>query len=124
MKSNFSNEDLFAIYNAFASKFLIRVNKAGNIDLVDPNRTNPYEHFVLYARDNGRCLWRRWMDRNYCYPLNMRNRKDLDAYTATRYDNGEEYTWYAYNFARHAEFNSVTEAIEYFKNYIKKYRNR
>ena len=59
MKQNFTNEEVLAIFNAFGSKFNVRVNKAGNIDLVNPNRTNNLEHFVLYFTPNQRYLWRR-----------------------------------------------------------------
>lgn len=120
-KNNFSNEQSLEIFNALSSKLFVRVNRAGNIDVVNPNRKNHLEHFVLYFTQNKRYLWRRWFDRNYCYPLNMKNRKDFDHVT---YDIcGQTYTYDRYNFAKHAEFDTVTEALDYFKGYMKKYHN-
>ena len=120
-KNNFSNEQLLEIFNALSSKLFVRVNRAGNIDVVNPNRKNHWEHFVLYFTPNNRYLWRRWFDRSYCYPINMKNRKDLDHAKFEGSYSTYEYNYY--NFAKHAEFNTVTEALDYFKAYMKKYHN-
>jgi hypothetical protein len=120
-KNNFSNEQLLEIFNVLANKLNVRVNRAGNIDVINPNRKNHWEHFVLYLTPNKRYLWRRWFDRSYCYPLNMKNRKEFEKIT---YDYlGNERTYYHYDFSKHAEFDTVTEALDYFKKYMKKYHN-
>ena len=120
-KKNFSNEQLLEIFNALSSKLYVRINRAGNIDVVNPNRKNSMEHFVLYFTSNKRYLWRRWFDYSHCYPLNMKNRKELEKITYNYL--GNEHTYYRYDFSKHAEFNTVTEALDYFKNYMKKYHN-
>lgn len=121
-KDNFTNEQVGAILKALSSKLIVRVNKAGNIDVVNPNRTNKEEHFVLYLDPNKRYLWRRHFGWGYCYPLNMKNRNQMDKREYTYYD-GTKTTYETYSFAKHATFGTVDEAIEYFVKYIKKYHN-
>ena len=51
----------------------------------------------------------------YCYPLNMKSRNDLNICCGGKYK--------YYDASRHAEFETVNEAIAYFKKYLKKYRS-
>lgn len=122
-KNNFSNEQLLEIFNALSSKLFIRVNRAGNIDVVNPNRKNPLEHFVLYFTPNQRYLWRRWFDKYYAYPLNMKGRKRIGEIHREKYGD-KEFTWYNREWNMiNCEFDTVDEALDYFKEYMKKYHN-
>ena len=121
MKKNFTNEEISKIVCAMVGKLFTRINKAGNIEVINPARKNKYEKFVLYLTPNGRYLWRRWFDECYCYPLNRVNRKDKK--TITSYYDGEEHVYEYYNWAKNAEFNTVDEAIKYFAGYMKRYHN-
>ena len=102
MKSNFNDSELLSLFKTFGHKLNVRINKAGNIDVVNPKSKNKNEHFVLYLTPNNRYLWRRWFSPYYCYPLNMVKRK-------------KEFK------IENCEFNTVNEAIDYFKYYLKKY---
>ena len=119
MKNNFTDTEIAKIVNVFSNKLNIRINRAGNIDFINPNSTNKYEHFVLYFTPNGRYLWRRWCSKYYCYPLNMRNRYRIGEIHRSEWGN-----WYQRHFnIIDCEFDTVDEAIEYFKKYINKYHN-
>ena len=119
MKNNFTDSEIAKIFKTFSNKLNVRLNKAGNIDVINPNRTNKYEHFVLYFTPNHRYLWRRWFGCSYCYPLNMRNRYRVGE--IHRYEWGN---WYQRHFdLKDCEFDTVDDAIDYFKKYLKKYHN-
>ena len=118
-KNNFSNDQKILIFNTLGSKLSVRVNRAGNIDVVNPNRINKFEHFVLYFSPNKRYLWRRWFDREYCYPLNMRGRKRIGEIHREKWGTWYEREWNIIN----CEFDTVDEALNYFKGYMKKYHN-
>jgi hypothetical protein len=123
MKSNFSNEQLISIFNTLSNKLYVRINRAGNIDVIKPNRTNKYEHFVLYFTPNQRYLWRRWFSKYYAYPLNMKGRKRIGEIHHEVYE-GYKYTWYEREWnIINCEFDTVDEALDYFKGYMKKYHN-
>ena len=123
MKNNFTNEQLISIFNTLSNKLYVRINRAGNIDVIKPNRTNKYEHFVLYFTPNQRYLWRRWFSKYYAYPLNMKGRKRIGEIHHEVYE-GHKYTWYnrEWNIIN-CEFDTVDEALDYFVNYMKKYHN-
>jgi hypothetical protein len=129
---NFTSAELLDLFTTLGKNFLVRINKAGNFTVVDPNRKNPDEQFVLYRTNNGTFLWRRFFYMNgpttYCYPLNMKNRNKVDTHTYEyeNYITGEKEitTYTSYNFRNHAEFEEVSEALDYFKHYYKKYRHR
>ena len=123
MKNNFSNEQTLLIFTTLSSKLNVRINKAGNIDVVNPNRTNKWEHFVLYFSPNKRYIWRRWFDKYYAYPLNMRNRKRIGEIHYDTY-HGKKFTWYQREFnIKNCEFDTVEDALDYFVKYMKKYHN-
>ena len=119
-KCNFSENELVSLINELGRKLSIRINRAGNLDVIKPNRTNPNEHFVLYLTSNNRYLWRRWFSPYYCYPLNMKGRKRIGEIHHGDWGG----TWYnrAWDI-RNCEFDTVDEAITYFKGYMKKYHN-
>ena len=121
MKKNFTNEEISKIVCAMSGKLFTRVNKAGNIEVINPARKNKYERFVLYLTPNGRYLWRRWFDKFYCYPLNRVNRNDKKNITVN-YD-GSEHVYEYYDWAKNAEFDTVDEAIKYFTMYMKRYHS-
>lgn len=117
MKNNFSNNQIEKFFNSFDTNFKTRINKCGNLELV--NLVNPKgegEFYVLHAYEDGTFLWRRhyttyWGSKSMC-PLNMKNR-DL----TTPYNN-----WRYWNYKKHCSFNSFEEAMDYIKMYFKKYR--
>ena len=121
MKNNFTNEEIGIIFGTLSGKLNVRINKAGNIDVVNPKSTNKYEHFVLYFTPNKKYLWRRWFDKGYCYPLNMRNRKRIGE---IHYDTwqGKKFAWYQREFdIKNCEFETVSDAVDYFVKYMTKY---
>ena len=123
MKNNFSNEQTLSVFSALGTKFFVRVNRAGNIDVVNPSRTNDEEHFVLYLTPNKRYMWRRWFDKYYCHPLNMVNRKRVGEIHYGTW-NGQKFSYYNRSWdIKNCEFDTVDEAITYFKNYATKYHN-
>lgn len=120
---NFSNEQVLNILNALGSKLCVRINRAGNIDVVNPNRTNEWEHFVLYFTPNKRYLWRRWFDKCYAYPLNMKGRKRIGEIHREKWGD-KEFTWYSREWdITNCEFDTVDDALNYYKKYMKKYHN-
>ena len=122
MKSNFNEAEILTVFGAFNNKFDVRVNKAGNINLVYRFRTNPDEHFVLYYTQNKKYLWRRHIGNGYCYPLNMVNRKRTGPIHKDIY-NGKPFYWYTRRFdINDCEFETVNDAVNYFRNYLRKYR--
>lgn len=126
MKNNFLENEVSSIKSVFGNDFNVIVNKAGNIKLTKINSDNS-EYFVLYLTPNKRYMWRRFSRGTYrdynITPLNMRNRYRTGDINSYEY-NGKTYKYYSRNFdIRNCEFDSVIDAIEYFKSYIKKYRN-
>jgi len=120
---NFSNEQVLNILNALGSKLCVRINRAGNIDVVNPNRTNEWEHFVLYFTPNKRYLWRRWFDKCYAYPLNMKGRKRIGEIHREKWGD-KEFTWYSREWdITNCEFDTVDDALNYYKKYMEKYHN-
>ena len=121
MKNNFTLTETLTVLNTLSSKLFVRINRAGNIDVINPNRMNKYEHFVLYFTPNHRYLWRRWFSKSYCYPLNMKNRKPIKEIYIW---DGKEYTYYKRDWnIINCEFETVDEALNYFKTYMKNYHN-
>ena len=118
MKKNFIDSQFTEIKNTFGSVFNVTFNKAGNIKIMLPNA---HDFWVLYFTSNKRYMWRRHNPNgtytSYCYPLNMNNRKITNLLIH------ETGVYEYYCVARHAEFWTVNEAIEYFKKYLKKYRS-
>lgn len=116
MKQNFTESEFNMVKNMCGTNLNACLNKAGNIKVTQNGKGY---FWVLYLTPNNRYLWRKHGDgtyANYCYPLNMRNRNVTDTYK-TPYG----YTCTYYNFAKHAEFDTVEQAVNYFKNYMKKY---
>lgn len=113
-KSNFSERALQKINEMFGCEYKIRVNKAGNIDFVDRFSNVPGEHYILQKVKGDKYLWRRRVFTR-AYPLNMRNRNNL-----TKHPDG----YLHWNVYENATFDTENEAIEYFKNYSNKYRNK
>ena len=115
MKNNFTESQFAEVKNVFGTVFNVTLNKGGNIKVMLPNAR---EFWVLYFTPNGRYMWRRHnLDTMYCCPLNMKNRKITNLLIH------ETGVYEYYCVARHAEFWTVDEAIEYFKKYLKKYRS-
>lgn len=120
MNSNFSNDAIGHIVSNLGPNYTVRVNKAGNITV---KHKDGKEYWTLYAQKNGRYLWRHFEPSGYyCYPLNMKNRNKLDEYLYD-YGNGTVSRYLCYNFRRHAEFDTVNDAVKYFVGYLEKYRN-
>ena len=120
MKANFSNDAIGYIVFNLGPNYTVRLNKAGNITV---KHKDGKEYWTLYDQKNGKYLWRHFEPNGYyCYPLNMKNRNKLDVYTYD-YGDGNVSRYLCYNFRKHAEFDTFVEAVEYFKNYLKKYRN-
>lgn len=109
----FSDKQLFKVFSAFGKKFWVRVNKSGNIDILNPQRTNPYEHFVLYFTPNNKYLWRRFTWNNSCYPLNMVGRTEYKT---------KDYSYKTWDITK-CEFNDIDKAIDYFKKYMNNYHH-
>jgi len=124
MKNNYSESEVSNIKSIFGSTFNVRVNRAGNIEL-KPIDSNNNDFFVLYFT-NKRYLWRRLsngMFGIYAYPLNMKNRYRTSNIESYSYD-GKTYKYYQRHWnIEDCKFDSVDDAINYFKDYIKKYRN-
>lgn len=126
MKNNFLENEVLSIKSVFSNDFNVRVNRCGNIELKPINSVYD-EYFVLYLTPNKRYMWRRFSRGTYrdynITPLNMRNRYRTGDINSYEY-HGKIYKYYSRNFdIRNCEFDSVIDAIEYFKSYIKKYRN-
>lgn len=118
MESNFSNNQIKKFFNSFGTNFQTRINKCGNLELV--NLVNPKgkgEFYVLHAYKDGTFLWRRhyttyWGSGSMC-PLNLKNRKT--GMTTVK-------NWRYYDYKNNCFFNSFEEAMDYIKMYFKKYR--
>ena len=120
MKSNFSNGSIGYIVSNLEPNYVARVNKAGNITV---KHKDGKEYWTLYYQKNGKYLWRHFEpDGYYCYPLNMRNRKKFEIRTYD-YGDGHVYEYEYYDFKKHAELDTVKDAMKYFTAYIRKYRN-
>ena len=123
MKNNFSENEVLSIKSVFGNDFNVRVNKCGNIELAPINSDNN-EYFVLYLTPNKRYLWRRFSLGLFGYnifPLNMRNRYRTSNIESYSYD-GKTFTYYQRHwYIEDCKFDSVNEAIDYFKNYVNKY---
>jgi len=133
MKKNFTDSEIAILKSTLGSKLNVSINRAGNIKVINPNEPENHSYWgspargfwVLYHNNVG-YLWRRHDGHGYCYPLNMRGRKnDLSCkpFVWTD-DNGHTHKEYyrPYNINK-SYFNSVNEALEYFVNYLKKHRN-
>ena len=116
MKSNFSNSELRIIHEKVGSHGIVRINKAGNIDIRFNNTKND-EWFVLYFTRNKKYLWRRHAYTYYgkCeYPLNMRRFK----VEKIKDWEGNYYNYRPYTI-ENSEFNTFNEAVDYFfRNYL------
>ena len=125
MKNNYSESEVSNIKSTFSSAFNVRVNRAGNIEL-KPIDSNNNDFFVLYFTANKRYLWRRLgngMFGTYIYPLNMKNRYRTSNIESYSYE-GKTYKYYLRHWnIEDCKFDSIDDAINYFKDYIKKYRN-
>lgn len=114
MKQNFSYEEIgkLAVKLVNNLKVCVTVNRAGNINVVDPS-TKSKEKWTLY-KDGNRYLWRRFnLVNGYCYPLNMRGRKIIyNTYWC-------KLSWDMNN----AYFNTIDDAINYFIQYFHKHKN-
>ena len=114
MKNNFTESQFAEVKKVFGTVFNVTLNNGGNIKVMLPNAR---DFWVLYFTPSWRYMWRRHNPDKYCYPLNMKNRKITNLLIH------ETGVYEYYCVARHAEFWTVNEAIEYFKKYLKKYRS-
>ena len=129
MNNKFSTEQVSQLSEALGTKFNVRVNKAGNITveyLPEFDRTIRVfdnQFWTLYRVQSGNYLWRRHIGYGYCYPLHMVNRPRIGPYY--EYEScGKTYRTYARGFdIKNCEMNTFNEAVNYFINYLKKYRN-
>ena len=144
-KINFTDSELLNVIKVLSPRFNVRINKAGNITVSDPTEKvsnahqiasafmqnysySPKEirgYWTLYTYGNGKFLWRRHDGDGYCYPLNMSGRKFEGE--VTKYRNAEtgriEYQGYKPYNIEMSKFNTLDEALNYFINYLKKYKN-
>lgn len=101
-KMNQINNDINLIY---------QINRCGN-----PVFKNDFEKFTLRKTDNGKYLWSRYNYKSrYSHPLNMKRLKTI------KYSDNNIYRPYNTSMS---EFNTIEKAIEYFNNYLNKYRNK
>ena len=125
MSSNFSLSEIGQIVYMIGSKFHIRINKCGNISIKPICGSIDNEFWVL-SRVNGNYFWRRYADGNFgkiSHPLNQVNRKRIGPIHKDVY-NDKTYYWYIRDWdIRNCEIGTFDEAVNYFINYLKKYKN-
>lgn len=139
MKNNFSPEELAKIIERVGSKMKISVNRAGNVRLDNPNEPekkimmfNKYPvskgkgYWVLHKKDSVFYIYHRDGNRaGHGYLLNTGGRTKTGDYYLSYYDIfGRAHRVARYDFDRNnANFKTLDDALDYFMNYIKKYRN-
>jgi len=90
-----------------------KINKCGN-----PMFKGNDEKYTLRKTDNGKYLWSRYNYKcGYSHPLNMKRPEKIIHNTICG-----SYVYRPYDTSM-SEFNAIEEAIVYFNNYLKKYRN-
>lgn len=120
-KQNFKESEISKIVVALGPKFSVRLNKAGNITVCNPSLTDDF--WTLYLTRFGKYLWRKH-DGYYCFPLNMKNRKNITKIIYSYTDaNGVVNTYenFAYDINKNCVFDTVDEALAYFVKYLAKY---
>lgn len=124
-KNNFTDQEIATIVKELSPKLNARVNKGGNITVVEV-ASDGRVFWVLYYVGENRYLWRKhtWNGYGtYCHPLNMVGRKRIGEIHRETYGT-HTFTWYDREWdIRKCEFDSVENAVKYFKNYLKKYRH-
>jgi len=122
-KTFFTNDEIAVLTKVLGNKLQVSVNKAGNVKVV--NNAEPktkrycfsgHGFWTLYKYADGTFLWRRHDGTGYCYPLNMKGRTET---TVNHF--GINYTYKPYNVSM-SIFKTFDEALNYFVNYLEKYR--
>jgi len=130
-KTFFTANEAMTLVKVLYSKFSVSLNKAGNIKVTylrEISRSHfgkiTYGFWVLHKYADGKFLWRRHNSKGYCYPLNMSGRKFEGK--VIKHRNAEtghiEYWGYKPYNVKMSTFDTFDEAIEYFVNYLKKYK--
>ena len=120
-KQNFTESEISKIVVALGPKFSVRLNKAGNITVCNPSLTKDF--WTLYLTRFGKYLWRKH-DGYYCFPLNMKNRKNVKKNVFSYKDSDgtvHTYEYFSYDINKNCSFDTVDEAIVYFVKYLAKY---
>lgn len=134
MKTNFITSEIETLVKTLGSKFIVNMNKAGNMKVINPAEPNSISYWrsdskhgfwVLYKHANGNFIWRRHDGYGYCYPLNMKGRKFQGPVRRVRNEETGRIEYWGYRpfQINNAEFASFDEALNYFVKYLKKYRN-
>lgn len=119
MKFNYNNDEIGTIVKKILpkvnGKLQMRINKSGNVFFEGED-----EKFVLYKLKNGNYIWRRHSTNlygyDYCYPLNMVGRKEVGHI--------KSYPWSYRPFnTSMAEIFTIEGAIDYFINYLTKFKS-
>lgn len=120
MKKNFSDFELHLVSKVLGPQFNVRFNKCGNITV--KHVASSQDFWTLYYV-NHNYIWRRHNEHGDCYPLHMINRHQIgpiQKYVSC----GKTYYFYQREFdIKWCEFYSFNNALEYFVNYLNKYRH-
>ena len=120
IKTNFTKQEMNRLNEVLGSRLKVSINRAGNVKVVNEAESLTHTYWgkwghgfwVLYKYNNGTYLWRRHDGTGYSYPLNMKGRKVAPGFEYYR----------PYNVSM-SLFNSFDEALDYFINYLNRYRN-
>lgn len=119
--NNFSLVDVGQIVYMIGSKFNVRVNKCGNICVTPITNNNPKNEFWTLGKINGNYIWRRHAG-GFSHPMHQVNRKRIGHIVKDVY-NGKTYYWCNRSWdIRNCEFKTFDEAVNYFVDYLKKYK--
>ena len=120
MKKNFSDFELHLVSKVLGPQFNVRFNKCGNITV---EHSTPSREFWTLYYVNHNYLWRKHDGYGNCYPLHMINRNRIGP--VHKYVScGKTYYCCQREFnIKWCEFYSFNNALEYFINYLNKYRH-
>ena len=129
MKTNFTSSEIETLVKTLGSKFIVNMNKAGNMKVINPAEPNSISYWrsdskhgfwVLYKHANGNFIWRRHDGYGYCYPLNMKGRKFQGTVRRVRNEETGRFEYWGYRpfQINNAEFTSFDEALNYFVKYL------
>ena len=119
--NNFSLADIGHIVYMIGSNFHVRINKCGNICVAPIINDNSKNEFWVLGKINGNYIWRRHAG-GFSNPMHQVNRKRIGPIYKTTYDD-KTYYWYERNWnIRNCEFKTFDEAVNYFVDYLKKYK--
>jgi len=133
MKRNFTEGEIITVIETLGSKLQVSINRAGNLKIVNPNEpivrsywgSSKRGFWTFYHNENG-YLFRHMDGNGYCYPLNMIGRKNDTTQRPFIWtdDNGHTHKEYYRPYdINNSYFVTLDEALKYFVNYLKKFRN-